>query len=378
MQKLRHAIVGVKGVGRGHLNAIRQVSDAELVAVCDLDREAAERVARDLNVRPFTDYPSLLTAGGIDSVSLCVPHGLHASMTLEALDAGLHVLVEKPIANTVAEADRVVEKARSKGLTVATGHQYRTFKAARTMKRLIADGEIGTIFRVLWTWLELRPESYYARDVWRCTWKGAGGGVLMNQTSHDLDLICWLAGNPAEVSGMIGNWGHGAEIEDFVCAMIRFENDALGSIQLSTLTPRGLSLRQVSGDRGTIDVRDVKSLSSDADDEIRLGRHSAPVRGFISGAGAITAQVETRWETVPYAPGEGGQATLMRDFVSAVRNGHDPMVPPEEARRVVELINAGVLSSFTRRTVKLPVDREEYEALFRKLCGGEAQTPRYR
>lgn len=378
MQRLRHAVVGVKGVGRGHLRSIRQVPDAELVAVCDLDREAVERVARELDVRPFTDYRALLSAGGIDAVSLCVPHGLHAPMTLEALDAGLHVLVEKPIANTVAEADRVVEKARVRGLTVATGHQYRTFKAARTMKQLIADGEIGTIYRVLWTWLELRPESYYARDVWRCTWKGAGGGVLMNQTSHDLDLICWLVGDPVEVSGMVGNWGHAAEIEDFVCATVRFANDALGSIQLSTLTPRGLSLRQISGDRGALDVRDVKSLASDADDEVRLGRHSPPVRSCIQNAGAITAQAETRWETVPYAPGEGGQATLVRDFVSAALNGRDPMVPPEEARRVVELINAVVLSSFTRRTVRLPVDREEYEALFKKLCSGEARTPRYR
>ncbi|MBI2952104.1 Gfo/Idh/MocA family oxidoreductase [bacterium] len=378
MSKLRHAVVGVKGVGRGHLNSIRQAPDAELVAVCDLDREAVERVARDLNARPFTDYRALLSAGGIDSVSLCVPHGLHAPMTLEALDAGLHVLVEKPIANTVAEADRVVEKARAKGLTVATGHQYRTFKAARTMKRLIEEGEVGAIYRVLWTWLELRPESYYARDVWRCTWKGAGGGVLMNQTSHDLDLICWLAGDPVEVSGMIGNWGHAAEIEDFVCATVRFANDALGSIQLSTITPRGLSLRQISGDRGTVDVRDVRSLASDADDEVRLGRHSPPVQSCIQNAGAITAQAETRWETVPYAPGEGGHATLVRDFVSAARNGRDPLVPPEEARRVVELINAIVLSSFTRRTVRLPVDREEYGELFRRLCGGEAQTPRYR
>ena len=378
MPKLRHAVVGVKGVGRGHLRSIRQVPDAELVAVCDLDREAVEGVARELGVRPFTDYRALLSAGGIDAVSLCVPHSLHAPMTLDALDAGLHVLVEKPIANTVAEADRVVEKARVRGLTVATGHQYRTYKAARTMKRLIADGEIGTITRVLWTWLELRPESYYARDVWRCTWKGAGGGVLMNQTSHDLDLICWLVGDPVEVSGMIGNWGHAAEIEDFVCATVRFANDALGSIQLSTLTPRGLSLRQISGDRGTLDIRDVKSLASDSEDEIRLGRHSPPVRSCIQNAGAITAQAETRWETVPYAPGEGGQAALVRDFVSAVQNGHDPMVPPEEARRVVELINAVVLSSFTRRTVRLPVDREEYETLFRRLCNGETQTPRYR
>ena len=134
-------------------------------------------------------------------------------------------------ANTVAEADGLVDLAESKGLTLGIGHNYRTFPGNIAMKKLVE--ELGDLHRVFWQWIDTRPETYYDRDIWRSTWSQAGGGVLLNQTSHDLDLLCWMLGEPAEVSSVIGNWGHRFEVEDTAVASIRFKNGAVASVQMS-------------------------------------------------------------------------------------------------------------------------------------------------
>ena len=132
--------------------------------------------------------------------------------------------------------------------------------------------------------LSFRPESYYDRDIWRQTWRHAGGGVLMNQTSHDLDLICWLVGKPVQVSAIIGNQSHKMEVEDVVCANVLFENGAVGSIQLTINQPRDYSIRQIAGDKGTIAIPDVQSLTNNREDHILLGTYEDSLTDLV-GAG---------------------------------------------------------------------------------------------
>lgn len=374
MSRIRFGVVGLKGMGRNHVREIVNSERAELAAVADLDGEAAQRVAAEHGASAWTDYREMLSSEALDAAVIATPHHLHAPMGLACLEAGLHTFVEKPVANTVSEADRLVDAAQARGLKLGVGHNYRTFPGNRAMKRLIEEGAVGEIYRVLWMWLETRPEAYYDRDVWRCTWAHAGGGVLMNQTSHDLDLLCWMVGDPVEVSAMVASWGHRAEIEDTAIANIRFAGGAYANVQLSTCDRR-LNFRQISGELGTLEYRDEKNANSHVPDLFRLGRYGAPMRAFIEGKGRSTAsQPEIVWEDVPAEP---GGPTLMESFISAIADGGEPITDGVTARRTLELINAIVLSAVRKEVVALPLDRGRYDELMEELKSGRTQVYRH-
>ena len=377
MSSVRYGVIGIKGVGGKHVSMAGEHENVELTALVDLDEAAVKAQSQELGVRAFTDYRELLDAGIVDAVSIATPHHLHAIIGLECLNAGVHVFTEKPLANRVSDADAMIEMAKTRDLKLCVGHQYRTYRTPQTMKHLIDAGAIGNIMRVLWTWIEFRPESYYARDIWRQTWRHAGGGVLMNQTSHDLDLICWLIGQPVQVSAMIGNQFHQIEVEDVVCANVLFENCAFGSIQLTINQPRGYSIRQIAGDKGTIAIPDVQSLTNNREDHILLGTYEDSLTNIVGRTSGIAGQPEISWRPVELQDEPGGHDVLMDSFIDAIRNGGEPLVNGVSARPTVELINAIVLSAMRRKTVDVPVDREEYDELFEGLSSGSLQTLKF-
>jgi predicted dehydrogenase len=377
MDSVRYGVIGIKGVGSKHVNMAREHENVELTALVDLDEAAVKAQSQELGVRAFTDYREMLNAGIVDAVSIATPHHLHAIIGLECLNAGVHVFTEKPLANRVSDADAMIETAKAQDLKICVGHQYRTYRTPQTMKHLIDTGAIGNIMRVLWTWIAFRPESYYARDIWRQTWRHAGGGVLMNQTSHDLDLICWLIGEPVQVSAIIGNQFHQIEVEDVVCANVLFENGAFGSIQLTINQPIGYSIRQVAGDKGMIAIPDVQSLAGDAEDHFLLGTYANSLTELVDGTASIAGQPEVSWQPVELRDALGAHDALMDSFIDAILNGGEALVNGVSARPAVELINAIVLSAMRKKTVDLPVDREEYDELFEGLSSGSLQTPRF-
>ena len=374
MSKVRIGVIGLKGMGRTHIREIVQSERAELVAVADLDQDAARAVGEEHGVSVWSDYREMIASEDLDAAVIATPHHLHAPMGLHCLEAGLHTFVEKPIANTVSEADRMIDAAESRGLKLAVGHNYRTFPGNRALKRLIDEGAIGDIYRVLWMWLETRPEAYYERDIWRCTWAQAGGGGLMNQTSHDLDLLCWLVGEPVEVSAMVSNWSHNAEIEDTAIGSIRFACGASCNVQLS-ICDRRLNYRQISGDRGTIEYRDEKNANSHVPDVFRLGRYEAPMREFIRGKkGGAAVQPQVTWEDVE---AEAGGPSLLESFIGSILDGTEPITDGRTARRTLELINAMVLSGVRKEVVSLPLDRGRYDELMEELKSGKTSVYRH-
>ncbi len=377
MNSVRYGVIGIKGVGGTHVNLAQDHENVELTALVDLDEAAVKARSQELGVRAFTDYRELLAAGIVDAVSIATPHHLHAVIGLECLKAGVHVFTEKPLANRVSDADAMIETAKARDLKICVGHQYRTYRTPQTMKHLINTGAIGNIMRVLWTWIEFRPESYYARDIWRQTWRHAGGGVLMNQTSHDLDLICWLVGEPVEVSAMIGNQFHRIEVEDVVCANVLFSSGAFGSIQLTINQPRGYSIRQIAGDKGTIAIPDVQSLASNQEDHILLGTYRDSLTDLVTQTAGIAGQPEISWQPVELRDEPSGHEVLMDSFIDAILNGGEALVNGVSARPAVELINAIVLSAMRKKTVDVPVDREEYDELFEALSSGSLEIPRF-
>lgn len=377
MDRVRYGIIGIKGVGSKHVSMAQEHENVELTALVDLDESALNAQSQELGVHAFTDYREMLNAGIVDAVSIATPHHLHSIIGLECLNAGVHVFTEKPLANTVLDGDAMIETAKSRDLKICVGHQYRTYRTPQTMKHLIDTGAIGNIMRVLWTWLEFRPESYYDRDIWRQTWRHAGGGVLMNQTSHDLDLICWLVGKPIQVSAIIGNQSHKMEVEDVVCANVLFENGAFGSIQLTINQPRGYSIRQIAGDKGTIAIPDVQSLTNNREDQILLGTYENSLTDLVEQAPRIAGQPEISWQPVELRDEPGGHDILMASFTDAILNGGEALVNGESALPAVELINAIVLSAMRRKTVDVPVDRGEYDELFKELSSGSLKIPRF-
>ncbi len=371
MNELRMAVIGIKGVGRGHVEAIATDQRAELVALADLDQSAMEVMAAEHSTRAYTDYRRLLEREEIDAVVIATPHHLHAPMCLEALAAGAHVYLEKPIANRVSDADRIVASAHEKGLVVAVGHQYRTFPGNVKLKEIVDSGLIGDLNRILWQWLEARPETYYDRDIWRCTWEHAGGGVLMNQTSHDLDLLCWLAGDPVEVSAMIRNWGHRHQVEDTAVASIGFASGALANVQLSTCS-HTLNYRQIAGDKGMILFQDETNANVHVPQVFRVGTYDTSMRDTIGGGGGTVSRARPAWRDIDCS--DALSPTLFDSFVSAIADGSAPITDAASARRTIELINAIVLSGIRRKTVSLPVDRDEYDELMDELIRGDVKV----
>jgi predicted dehydrogenase len=382
----------------------------ELVALVDVDEMAVKQAATEHRARGFTDYVDILATGIVDAVSIAVPHHLHYPIGLACLKAGVHVYMEKPFANRVSEADALLRVAEQNKLHIAVGHQYRTHRSAKRIKQLLDSGAIGTPRRILWMWGEFRPESYFRRDPWRNTFQSAGGGVLMNQTSHDLDLICWMLGRPVQVSAMMGNHLHEVEIEDIACANVLFKNGAIGSFQFTINHPRGCSVRQIQGDKGIIVMPEVESLTHDQDEEVLLGTYEGPLSNLVSDLPGKDDQPAISWESwgftqpkvavappsiatrtlrrfgllkrpnqpPPIAKPVNGFGMLMDSFIDAICHGGEPLVTGQSARSAIELINAMYLSAFKKKTIDLPFDPQEYDQFLEEVAKGHARIPRIR
>lgn len=372
---LRTAVVGVRGIGGRHVQTVAAHPRAELVAVADLDVEAGRVAAEPHRARACETLGQLLERESeLDAVILATPHHLHAPMSLAALERGLHVYVEKPIATRISDADRVVEAASRAGRVLAVGHQYRTYPGNVRLKQIV-DTELGDVQRIVWQWLEARPETYYARDRWRCTWSHAGGGVLLNQASHDIDLLCWLFGAPAEVTAVVGNRGHTHEVEDTAIATVRFASGAVASLQFSTWARR-LSYRQIDGDAGAVVWQDDLNANVPGAPEIfRLGRYDRPLRQLIpDSAAALSAQPTLDWEDVDCPTGDS--PTLFDSFVGAALDGTIPITDGVSARTTTELICGILLAGLRRQAIAFPVDRAAFDELMDELIAGTLQVPR--
>jgi UDP-N-acetyl-2-amino-2-deoxyglucuronate dehydrogenase len=423
--KVRFGVIGIGGAGKDHCRLLLQNPDAELTAVADTDKTSVDETARELGVRGYTDYRDLLHAGIVDAIAIATPHNLHFPMVMDSLNARLHVLSEKPVATRVSEAEMMIKAAKDRKLKYSVCHQYRIHRSARKLKEIVDSGDIGTIMRVLWTWWIYRPDSYYDRYPWKGAFSAAGGGVLGYFGIHELDLICWIIGKPVQVTAMIGNQLHSIGTEDIVCASILFANGAMGSLQLTLNQPQGYSTRQIAGDRGIVVMPDVKSLTYDMDDEIRLGTYQDSLSVLSSKQKEIFDQPDISWQHITLsneAHEENDRITpagnssfinkmsvprrvlrrlgllkagekinippeprlleprevVVNSFVNAVVNDEEPVITAESTLPALEFMNALMLSAIRGKTVTLPIDRDEYDHLFNELLSCTSSVPRYR
>jgi predicted dehydrogenase len=358
---VRFAVIGVgAGVFKLHLPGL-QSENIEIVGVSDVDLEAAERQAEILGCPAYADHRDMLAAVGPDAVAVLAPHPFHAALTLDCLAAGAHVLVEKPMAVQVAEADQMIEAAERAGRLLAVNLQHRTRSEIRTADKLIQSGRLGDIQRVEMVAIWTRTASYYAQAGWRGTWQGEGGGVLMNQSPHSLDLICHLVGQPGRVVAWNRTLFHAIETEDTSLAMLEWPNDALGTLLVSTAQAGDPERLEIAGTRGILQV---------THGGVRLLEASTDLHAFLAESADPFGKPLLEPTRVSLVPGSGDHAAIYANFLDAIHNGAQLVADGEEGRLSLELANALIYSSHTGQAVSLPLDRAAYGALLSELRSG--------
>ncbi|MFL7794172.1 MAG: Gfo/Idh/MocA family protein, partial [Anaerolineae bacterium] len=225
-EKVRLAVVGLNGIGKLHMRNVENLDKVELAAVCDIVPERAQAAAEQYGCLAYTDSNALLKDRVCDAVVIATPHYDHTTIGIAALESGHHVLVEKPISVHKADCERLIAAHKDKGLVFAAMFNQRTDPHYRKIKQLVDEGEVGDSLRIsliITTWF--RTQTYYDSGGWRATWAGEGGGVLLNQCPHNLDLLQWICGMPSKVWAMchLGK-RHNIEVEDEVTAYLEYPN----------------------------------------------------------------------------------------------------------------------------------------------------------
>jgi predicted dehydrogenase len=357
MEKVRCGVIGVGGMGAGHCKMMGQIPEVELAAVCDAVPEVSRAVADQYSVRGFTQPEELLDSGLVDMVLIATPHYFHPPIAEAAFARGVHVLSEKPIAVSVSAADRMIRAARASGKKFGVMFQMRTAARNRAAKRLIDEGRLGEIYRVSLTMGWYRTQAYYDSGTWRATWAGEGGGVLINQAPHLLDLFSWLVGLPNRITGQVRTRLHDIEVEDEAFALLEYPNGAHGYLYASVMEVPSTEQIEICGDRGKLLLRGGLRFW-ELDPSIREFTRTSPEMWASPKATEVPIEIEA----APH-----GHAVITGNFARAILHDEPLIAPGEEGLRAVELINGLIMSGKQNRPVDVPVDRAAYDALLADL-----------
>jgi predicted dehydrogenase len=355
MDEVRIGIVGLGNMGRAHRQNISdgKVTRVRVTAVCDREEYLPEPAAGE---KQFSDVSAMIASGEIDALHICTPHYSHTTIGIEALNAGLHVLVEKPLSVHKADCQRLIDAYTDKSKVFAAMFNQRTDPHYKTLKQLIDSGEVGAVRRINWIITDwFRTEYYYALGGWRATWKGEGGGTLLNQCPHNLDLFQWIFGMPTRVHGFC-NFGryHQIEVEDDVTVYCGYEDGKNATLIASTGEAPGQNRLEVVAERGLLTVQDGSILWK---------RNTREMTDFSNNVREGFAKPDT-WDVEIPIDGRGGQhVEIMQNFVDAILDGAPLLSPAIEGIHSVELANAALLSAWQNKTIELPVDADLYEKL---------------
>jgi predicted dehydrogenase len=357
---VRLGIVGLGNMGKIHATNLlaQKVPGAELTAVCDLD---SSKLAKYAQLKHFSSSAKMIRSGEIDAILIATPHYDHTTIGIDALQQGLHVLVEKPLSVHKADCERLIAAYKNKKQIFAAMFNQRTDPYYQKVRELVQGGELGTIRRINWIITDwFRTENYYASGGWRATWGGEGGGVLLNQCPHNLDLFQWIFGLPDKVRGFckIGRY-HNIEVEDDVTAYFEYKNGTTGVFITSTGEAPGTNRLEITGERGKLVLEN---------NELNYSRNIVPMSEFCATSTGHFSRPEVWKVQIPSPANHGEQHTgILKNFTNAILNGEKLLAPAPEGIRSVELGNAILMSHFTGQTVDLPLSGLKYEKLLKTL-----------
>lgn len=360
MNKVKIAVIGLGYIGQYHLEKIANIENIEIAAVSSRRKRHAADIAKKYNCREFCDYRELLESKTCDAVLIATPHYSHTEIGIEALKAGLHVLVEKPISVHKADCEKLIAAHTNKDQVFAAMFNQRTLGAYKKIKSMIQGGELGKLMRVNWIITDwFRTDAYYSSGTWRATWSGEGGGVLVNQCPHQLDLLQWLCGMPTKVVGFCGlGKHHDIEVEDEVTAYMEFDNGATGVFVASTGEAPGTNRLEICGENGRIVLENEK---------LQFTKNKVPCSEFRKTSDSPMAKPDVEQMVIEVTDPEDQRAEISKNFANAILNGEKLIAPAEEGIKSVELANAILYSSLTAKPVELPLDAQAYETKLLEL-----------
>ncbi len=373
-ERVRFGIVGLGAMGAGYCHYVRDlVPEAELGAVCDTSADRAKAFGEQYGVPAFTEPEALFQSGLVDAVLIATPHYHHAPLAIAAFQHGLHVLTEKPLCVSVSDADRMIAAARRSGRRFGIMYQLRTRPEHRAARRLIEQGAISEVRRTLLITAWYRTQAYYDSGGWRATWAGEGGGVLINQAPHYLDLFQWLGGLPKRVQAQVRTRLHEIETEDEAFALLEYPNGAHGYLYATTNEVPDENAIEICGDRGKLCLYNGK---------LEFWQFERSIREFTFETdemwGAIRAErVEVPLEPLPENALRDHPA-IIQNFARSILYDEPLIAPGEGGLPVVELINAIILSGKRGTPVEIPVDRDAYDALLTELKAASRPKTRLR
>jgi UDP-N-acetyl-2-amino-2-deoxyglucuronate dehydrogenase len=331
---LRFGIVGPGSIAHLHGLAIRQASGAELTAVCGRDEKNTRGFAEQFGITAYTDLGAFLSSKTVDAVSIAAPSGDHLRLGALAARHGKHVLCEKPLEVTPGKAAQFIDACADNGVQLGVYFQARFDECTRLAKQAITSGRLGKILFASCQMRWYRSQAYYDSAAWRGTWALDGGGCLMNQGIHSLDLLLHLVGDPAEVSAYQGPRTHkGIEVEDNLCAAVRYGNGAIGTIEASTSCSPGFPRRvEISGDRGSIGIEDNRIIRWTFD---TLDAEDSRIFDLINAGGKTVGGAAD-----PTAIDVTGHRLVVEDFVRSVRENRAPFIDGVAGKKAVDFVCA--------------------------------------
>ncbi len=363
MHKLKTGIAGCGKVAHLHAKALVNLEQSEFLAVASRSETNRNDFASKYKVKAYVNVEDMVKTEKLDLLIVCTPHPAHKEPAITAMESGAHVLVEKPLASCLADCDEMIRTSRRTGKILGVVSQRRFYESCKRIKKAMDDGKIGRPVLSIVYMLSWRDQAYYRSDPWRGKWDGEGGGILVNQAPHQLDLLQWYMGEPAELFGIWTNLNHPyIEVEDTALTIIRFKNGGIGNIVLSNSQKPGIYTKvHIHGDNGaSVGVQtDVGSM-------------------FVAG---MTGIQEAPYNDIWTIPGEENYPEVWKeqdnaffssinpmeyyiqlqveDFISAINDNRKPLISGEEGRITVELFTAVYRSQRDGKPVKWPLEPEK-------------------
>ena len=370
MKKIKTGIIGCGKVGDYHAQCYQQLENSELTACCNWNIGRAKAFGEKFGIPAFDSVEEMVRQTGVEAVSICTPHPAHRQMAVEAARLGVHVAIEKPLASTLADCDAIMEAVRASGVTASMVCQRRFYRPAQRVHQAIVDGKIGKPILGSVNMLGWRDMNYYHSDPWRGTWKGEGGGVLVNQSVHQIDLLLWYMGEVESLYGMWDTMNHPElEVDDTAACVIRFRSGAIGTISVSNSQNPALF--------GNVRVHGSNGAS--------IGVQTDGGAMFIAGmTGIAEPPVNDLW-TVPgeehlldtfkkedsdlfasVDPTTYFHKLQLKDFLDAIADQRSPLVSLEDGRRTVEIFTAIYRSQRDHAPIAFPLKADAADGKWTK------------
>ncbi len=371
-RKIKTAIIGCGKVSHLHAAALQQGNNTELTAIYSRSLEKAQEFADKYGILAFDDIEKMIKEAGVESVVVCTPHPFHADAVIKAARSGANCLVEKPLASSLQDCDAMIQACKENRVKLGVVSQRRFYAPVQRLRKAIDDGKIGSPALGTIQMLGWRDKAYYDSDEWRGTWNMEGGGVMVNQAPHQLDIFQWLMGPIEEVYGVWRNLNHPyIEVEDTAVAIVKFKNGALGNIVVSNSQKPGIYGKvHVHGSNGA-----SMGVQTDGGAMFIAGMSSIaepPVNDLWTVPGEENLLSDWKQQDSDFFNSINAMEYYMKlqneDFADAIQNNRQPLVSGEDGRVTVELFTAIYRSTRDNQPVKFPLEAESDRNDFDGRC----------